>query len=128
MLSGRSEGMGRMAKRALISVWDKTGIVEFARGLGNAGYEIVSSGGTARALAEAGIAVTPVAEITGSPEILEGRVKTLHPKIHGGILADRRRGEHMAELERHGIVPIDLVVVNLYPFEATVARPGVTED
>ena len=115
-------------KRALISVSDKSGILDLARGLVEAGYEIVSSGGTASELASAGIPVTKVAEVTGSPEILGGRVKTLHPKIHGGILADRRKKEHVAELEEQGIVPIDIVVCNLYPFERTVADPEVTED
>jgi len=115
-------------KRALISVSDKSGILDLARGLVEAGYEIVSSGGTAAELAGAGIPVTKVSEATGSPEILGGRVKTLHPRIHGGILADRRKPEHLAELEEQGIVPIDVVVCNLYPFERTVADPDVTED
>ncbi len=115
-------------KRALISVSDKTGVVDFARGLVDAGFEIVSSGGTAKALSDAGVAVIRVADITGVPEILDGRVKTLHPKIHGGILADRRRELHVAELAEQRIDAIDLVVVNLYPFEETVARPEVTED
>ncbi|MGH2751931.1 MAG: bifunctional phosphoribosylaminoimidazolecarboxamide formyltransferase/IMP cyclohydrolase [Actinomycetota bacterium] len=115
-------------QRALISVSDKSGVVDLARGLTEAGVEIVSSGGTAHALSEAGIEVIKVAEVTGAPEILDGRVKTLHPKIHGGILADRRKDAHVAELARHDIRAIDLVVVNLYPFETTVARPGVTED
>jgi phosphoribosylaminoimidazolecarboxamide formyltransferase/IMP cyclohydrolase len=115
-------------KGALISVSDKTGVVDFARGLAEAGFEIISSGGTAKVLAEAGVKVSKVADLTGAPEILDGRVKTLHPKIHGGILADRRKDSHVAELAKHGIAPIDLVVVNLYPFEQTVARPEVTED
>jgi len=115
-------------KRALISVSDKTGVVEFAKGLVSAGFEIVSSGGTAKTLSDAGVAVIQVADITGSPEILDGRVKTLHPMVHGGILADRRRESHVAELAEHGIDAIDLVVVNLYPFEQTVARLEVTED
>ena len=115
-------------KGALISVSDKTGVVDFARGLAEAGFEIISSGGTAEVLAEAGVKVSKVADLTGAPEILDGRVKTLHPKIHGGILADRRKDSHVAELAKHGIAPIDLVVVNLYPFEQTVARPEVTED
>ena len=115
-------------KGALISVSDKTGVVDFARGLEEAGFEIISSGGTAEVLAEAGVKVNKVADLTGAPEILDGRVKTLHPKIHGGILADRRKDSHVAELAKHGIAPIDLVVVNLYPFEQTVARPEVTED
>jgi len=115
-------------KRALISVSDKTGVVDFARGLAEAGFEIISSGGTAQALDEGGVTVHRVADLTGAPEILGGRVKTLHPKIHGGILADRRKDAHVIELADHGIDPIDLVVVNLYPFEQTVARPEVTED
>ncbi len=113
------------AKRALLSVSDKTGLVDFGRGLAELGWELVSTGGTARTLREAGLEVMEVAELTGFPEILGGRVKTLHPAVHGGILA-RRTPEHLAELEAHGIAPIDLVVVNLYPFEATVAKAGVT--
>ena len=115
-------------KRALVSVSDKNGIVELARGLVDLGVEIVSSGGTANALSEAGIAVTKVSDVTGAPEILGGRVKTLHPKIHGGILADRRNEEHVRQLEEQGIEPFDLVVCNLYPFERTVAHPSVKED
>jgi phosphoribosylaminoimidazolecarboxamide formyltransferase/IMP cyclohydrolase len=113
-------------KRALVSVHDKEGIAEFAAGLVALGVEIVSTGGTARLLREAGLPVREVADITGFPEMLDGRVKTLHPRIHGGILARRDVSEHRAALERHGIPPIDLVVVALYPFEATVARAGVT--
>jgi phosphoribosylaminoimidazolecarboxamide formyltransferase / IMP cyclohydrolase len=113
-------------KRAILSVYDKTGLVEFARGLVELGFELIASGGTARALSAAGLPVTQVDQITGSPEILGGRVKTLHPAVHGGILA-RRTPEHLAELASHGIAPVDLVVCNLYPFAATVARPGVTE-
>ncbi len=115
-------------RRALLSVSDKTGIVDLARGLAAAGIEIVSSGGTAGEIAEAGIPVTKVSDATGAPEILGGRVKTLHPKIHGGILADRRKPEHVAELEAQDITPIGLVVCNLYPFERTVEHPSVTED
>ncbi len=115
-------------KRALLSVSDKTGVVELARGLSEAGVEIISSGGTATLLIEAGVPVRKVSDITGSPEILGGRVKTLHPKIHGGILADRRKPEHITELDQHNIGAIDLVVCNLYPFEKTIAAPGVTED
>ncbi|HET9491167.1 MAG TPA: bifunctional phosphoribosylaminoimidazolecarboxamide formyltransferase/IMP cyclohydrolase [Methylomirabilota bacterium] len=111
--------------RALVSVHDKTGVVDFARGLHELGVELVSTGGTARLLREAGIPVREVSDITGFSEMLDGRVKTLHPRIHGGILARRDLPEHLATLERHGIPPIDLVVVSLYPFEATVARPGV---
>lgn len=116
------------ARRALLSVSDKSGIVEFARGLIDLGFEIVSSGGTAAALADAGVPVKKVAEITGAPEILGGRVKTLHPKIHGGILADRRKEDHLRQLDEQQITPIELVVCNLYPFERTVAHPAVTED
>jgi phosphoribosylaminoimidazolecarboxamide formyltransferase / IMP cyclohydrolase len=112
--------------RALISVHDKTGVVDFARGLAALGAEIVSTGGTARLLRDSGVPVADVAEVTGFPEMLDGRVKTLHPKVHGGLLARREIPEHMAALERHGIRPIDLVAVTLYPFEQTVARPGVT--
>jgi len=111
--------------RALLSVSDKSGLVEFARQLHNAGGELIASGGTARTLVQGGIPVTEVEQVTGSPEILGGRVKTLHPAIHGGILA-RRTPEHLEELAVHGIGTIDLVVVNLYPFQATVAKPGVT--
>lgn len=113
-------------RRALLSVHDKTGIVDLARGLEGLGVELVSTGGTARLLRESGLRVREVAEITGFPEMMDGRVKTLHPRIHGGILARRDLPEHAAALEQHGIPPIDLVVVTLYPFEATVARSGVT--
>ena len=108
--------------RALLSVSDKTGLVEFARALAAMGVILVSTGGTARTLAEAGLAVADVASVTGFPELLDGRVKTLHPAIHGGILARRDLDAHRGALARHGIAPIDLVVVNLYPFAATVAR------
>ncbi|MBI1845802.1 MAG: bifunctional phosphoribosylaminoimidazolecarboxamide formyltransferase/IMP cyclohydrolase [Candidatus Rokubacteria bacterium] len=113
-------------RRALVSVSDKTGVVDLARVLAKLGVEILSTGGTARLLREAGLPVREVAEVTGFPEMLDGRVKTLHPKIHGGILARRDLPEHVEALDRHGIPPIDLVVVSLYPFEATVARAGVT--
>ncbi len=109
-------------RRALLSVSDKTHLADFGRGLHELGVELVSTGGTARHLAEHGIPVTKVADVTGFPEILDGRVKTLHPKIHGGILADRRLEEHRQQLDAHGITGIDLVVVNLYPFEQTVAQ------
>ncbi|MGH2805758.1 MAG: bifunctional phosphoribosylaminoimidazolecarboxamide formyltransferase/IMP cyclohydrolase [Actinomycetota bacterium] len=115
-------------RRALLSVSNKSGIVELARGLSELGFEIVSSGGTASEIAAAGIDVKKVSDVTGAPEILGGRVKTLHPKIHGGILADRRKQEHVDELDAQGITPIDLVVCNLYPFERTVAHPSVNED
>jgi phosphoribosylaminoimidazolecarboxamide formyltransferase/IMP cyclohydrolase len=113
-------------QRALLSVHDKSGIVALARGLAGLGVELLSTGGTARLLVEAGVPVREVAEITGFPEILDGRVKTLHPRIHGGILARRDDAGHVAALAEHGIPAIDLVVVNLYPFAATVARPDVT--
>jgi len=112
--------------RALLSVSDKRGLVDLGRGLHDLGVELVASGGTAAALREAGLPVVDVAERTGSPEMLGGRVKTLHPKVHGGILARRELAEDRADLEAHEIGAIDLVVVNLYPFEATVAKPGTT--
>jgi len=115
-----------MTQRAILSVYDKTGLIEFAQGLDALGYELVASGGTARALGVAHLPVMQVEEITGHPEILGGRVKTLHPAVHGGILA-RRTPEHMAELAEYGIGMVDLVICNLYPFAATAARPGVTE-
>ena len=114
--------------RALLSVSDKTGIVELAQALHGLGVALISTGGTAKLLAEAGLPVTEVAEVTSFPEMLDGRVKTLHPKVHGGLLARRDLPEHMAALKTHGIETIDLLVVNLYPFEATVARPGCTLD
>lgn len=114
-------------ERALISVTDKTGIVEFAHALvENFGVEVISTGGTAKVLEEAGISVTPIEEFTGFPEMMDGRVKTLHPKVHGGLLARRDSKKHMAEAEEHGIQMIDLVCVNLYEFEKTVAQPDVT--
>jgi phosphoribosylaminoimidazolecarboxamide formyltransferase/IMP cyclohydrolase len=113
-------------RRALVSVHDKSGVVEFARGLSALGVEILSTGGTAKLLRDSGIAVRDVSEVTGFPEMLDGRVKTLHPKIHGGILARRDLPDHLAALAKHEIPAIDLVVVALYPFEATVARAGVT--
>src|SRR5690625_2304216 len=108
---------------ALISVSDKAGIVEFANALSKRGVRLLSTGGTARLLADAGLDVTEVATHTGSPEILDGRVKTLHPKIHGGLLARRDNAEHMATIDEHHIDAIDLLVVNLYPFRETIARP-----
>jgi phosphoribosylaminoimidazolecarboxamide formyltransferase/IMP cyclohydrolase len=113
-------------RRALISVHDKTGVVDLAKALSGFGVEIISTGGTARLLRDSGVAVRDVAEVTGFPEMMDGRVKTLHPGIHGGILARRDAPEHLAALERHGIPPIDLVVVSLYPFEQTIARTGTT--
>ena len=112
--------------RALISVSDKTGIVDLAKELHALGVGLISTGGTAKLLAEQGLPVTEVAEVTGFPEMLDGRVKTLHPKVHGGLLARRDTPEHMAALQAHGIDTIDLLIVNLYPFEATVAKPGCT--
>jgi len=115
-------------KRALISVSDKTGIVDFARKLSSLGVEIISTGGTMKTLHEAGIPVTYVSDITGFPEIMDGRVKTLNPLIHGGILAIRDNPEHVAQMKEHGIQGIDMIVVNLYPFKATIDKPGVTMD
>lgn len=115
-------------RRALLSVWDKTGIIDLARGLAELGVEILSTGGTARALSEAGIDIVEVDNFTGFPEMLNGRVKTLHPKVHAGILHRRDDESHLATMEEHGLEPIDLVVVNLYPFVETVARPGVTRE
>jgi phosphoribosylaminoimidazolecarboxamide formyltransferase/IMP cyclohydrolase len=115
-------------KTALISVSDKTGIVEFARALSGLDVRLLSTGGTARLLADAGLAVTEVAEVTGFPEMLDGRVKTLHPRIHGGLLARRDLPEHMAALAQHGIGTIDLLIVNLYPFAKATARPDCTLD
>ncbi|WP_299513027.1 bifunctional phosphoribosylaminoimidazolecarboxamide formyltransferase/IMP cyclohydrolase [uncultured Limnohabitans sp.] len=112
--------------RALISVSDKTGIVDLAKELHALGVGLISTGGTAKLLADQGLPVTEVAEVTGFPEMLDGRVKTLHPKVHGGLLARRDTPEHMAALQAHGIDTIDLLIVNLYPFEATVAKPGCT--
>jgi phosphoribosylaminoimidazolecarboxamide formyltransferase / IMP cyclohydrolase len=118
----------RPIKRALISVSDKTGIVEFARELTAFKVEILSTGGTAKALRDAGIAVRDVADITGFPEMMDGRIKTLHPRVHGALLALRDNPEHVAAMHEHGIEPIDMVVVNLYPFEQTIRREGVTRE
>ena len=119
-MSRRGDALATVAfvPTALLSVYDKSGIVEFAESLHRLGWSLVSSGGTARAIAEADIPVTDVAELTGLPAILGHRVVTLHPKIHGGILADPTDAEHVADMEHHGIEPIDLVVVNLYPFSS----------
>ena len=114
------------AQRALLSVYDKRGLVEFAAGLTELGIELISTGGTARTLEERGLPVLRVSEVTGHPEILGGRVKTLHPRIHGGLLADREQSSHLTELREHGIHPIDLVAVNLYPFRETASRPGAS--
>ena len=118
--------MNTTARNALISVSDKTGIAEFAAALAALGFRLLSTGGTAKLLKDAGLPVTEVAEVTRFPEMLDGRVKTLHPAIHGGLLARRDTPAHMAALQAHGIGAIDLAVINLYPFEATVARPGCT--
>ncbi|WP_051978946.1 bifunctional phosphoribosylaminoimidazolecarboxamide formyltransferase/IMP cyclohydrolase [Edaphobacter aggregans] len=115
----------RPVRRALLSVTDKTGLVEFAKALAGHGVELVSTGGTAKALRDAGLAVKDISELTGFPEMLDGRVKTLHPKVHGGILHMRGNAEHVAAVQSHGIEPIDMVVVNLYAFEKTAQRPGV---
>ena len=117
-----------MTKRALISVSDKTGLAEFGQALAAAGFEIFSTGGTSQHLQAVGIEVRDVADYTGFPEMMDGRVKTLHPKVHGGLLSRRDIPEHMSAAEQHGILMIDLVVVNLYPFEQTIAREGVTNE
>jgi phosphoribosylaminoimidazolecarboxamide formyltransferase/IMP cyclohydrolase len=126
--AARDKRVRPMAKiqRALLSVSDKTGLVSFAQTLAAAGVELISTGGTAKALRDAGLTVKDISEHTGFPEMLDGRVKTLHPKVHGGLLYIRSNDQHEAAVKQHGITPIDLVVVNLYPFEATVAKPGVS--
>jgi len=113
-------------RRALLSVSDKTGLIPFAHGLRGLGVEVMSTGGTARALRGANLAVTDVAEVTGFPEMLDGRVKTLHPRIHGGLLGIRGNPEHERQMAAQGIVPIDLVAINLYPFEAVTAKENVS--
>jgi phosphoribosylaminoimidazolecarboxamide formyltransferase/IMP cyclohydrolase len=118
----------RRITRALLSVSDKTGLIEFARALSGHGIELVSTGGTAKAIADAGLKVRDVSELTGFPEMMDGRVKTLHPKVHGGLLAIRDNAEHAKSMKDHGIAPIDLLVVNLYPFEAAVAKGAAFED
>jgi phosphoribosylaminoimidazolecarboxamide formyltransferase/IMP cyclohydrolase len=115
-----------MPKRALLSVSDKTGLVDFAKTLVTAGYELISTGGTSKALRDAGLKVADISDITGFPEMLDGRVKTLHPKVHGGLLFLRDNEEHRKQAQAHAIEPIDLVVVNLYPFEQTISKPDVT--
>jgi len=115
-------------KRALVSVSDKTGAIQLGQTLHAMGIQILSTGGTARSLQEAGIPVMEVSRYTGFPEMMDGRIKTLHPKIHGALLGKRDNAEHMKQMKTHGIEPIDLVVVNLYPFEKTVAKPDCTLD
>jgi phosphoribosylaminoimidazolecarboxamide formyltransferase/IMP cyclohydrolase len=113
-------------KTVLISVSNKKGVIEFAKGLQSMGIKILSTGGTAKALRDAGLSVKDVSEHTGSPEMLDGRVKTLHPKIHGGLLSRRDNPKDMEEIKKHGIDTIDMVVVNLYPFEETISKPGIS--
>src|SRR5256714_3799853 len=113
-------------ERALLSVSDKSGLLELAAILATAGIELISTGGTAKALREAGLNVTDLSAYTGFPEMLDGRIKTLHPKVHGGLLYIREKPEHQNAIREHGIEAIDLVVVNLYPFEQTITRPNVT--
>ena len=113
-------------RRAVISVSEKMGVVDFAKALEKMGVEILSTGGTAKILAENGVEVIEIGKFTGFPEMLDGRVKTLHPKVHGGILNVRDNPEHRKQMESNGVVDIDLIVVNLYPFEATIAKPDVT--
>jgi phosphoribosylaminoimidazolecarboxamide formyltransferase/IMP cyclohydrolase len=116
----------RKAERALISLTDKSGIEEFAKELTKLGIEILSTGGTAKKMRESGIKVKDVAEFTGFPEMLDGRVKTLHPKVHGGILAQKHNPDHVKQMQEHGLEAIDIVAVNLYAFEKTVANPACT--
>lgn len=118
----------RPIRRALISVYDKTGLVDLAQGLSAAGVEIISTGSTAKTIADTGIPVTPVEQLTGFPEVLDGRVKTLHPRVHAGLLADLRKSEHAAALEQLGIEAFELVVVNLYPFSQTVESGASVDD
>ena len=118
----------RRVTRALLSVSDKSGLIEFARALASHGVDLVSTGGTAKAIAAAGLRVSDVSDLTGFPEMMDGRVKTLHPKVHGGLLAIRANAEHAQSMKDHGIAPIDLLVVNLYPFEETVDKGAGYED
>src|SRR5712691_272655 len=118
----------RRISRALLSVSDKTGLVDFARKLAEHGVELISTGGTRKALADAGLKVLDISELTGFPEMMDGRVKTLHPRVHGGILHVRDNPSHVAAAREHGIKPIDMVVVNLYAFEKTASKPGVHFD
>ncbi|HYH92113.1 MAG TPA: bifunctional phosphoribosylaminoimidazolecarboxamide formyltransferase/IMP cyclohydrolase [Candidatus Saccharimonadales bacterium] len=124
----RADAVVPVPRRALLSVSDKAGLVELGRGLVSRGWELVSTGGTARALRDAGLSVTDVAGVTGTPEMLDGRVKTLHPRVHAGLLADRRLDDHRRQLLAAGIAPFQLVIVNLYPFAAALERPGITTD
>ncbi len=117
-----------VVRRALLSVTDKSGLLEFAKGLSLLGVRMLSTGGTAKTLRESGLEIQDVSDYTGFPEMLDGRVKTLHPKIHGGILGIRENEEHVATMSRHGIEPIDMVVVNLYAFAKTIAKPGCTQE
>lgn len=117
-----------MIKRALMSVSDKGGLVDFAKGLAAMGVEILSTGGTAKALREGGVPVIEVSDYTGFPEMMDGRLKTLHPKIHGGLLSRRSNPKDMEDIAKHGIATIDMVVVNLYPFEKTISKPDVAFD
>ena len=119
--------MGKI-NRAVVSVSEKQGLGEFAKVLADLGVEILSTGGTAKSLREQGIHVVDVSEYTGFPEMMEGRVKTLHPKVHGGILGDRSKEDHRSQMKAQGIEPIDMVVVNLYPFKQTIAQAGVTPE
>src|SRR5947208_11030574 len=125
MTETKTHGLVKIS-RALISVSEKTGIVEFARELRRFGVEIISTGGTAKTLRDAGLEVRDVSDVTGFPEMMDGRIKTLHPKIHGALLSVRDNPEHQAAMREHDIEPIDMVVINLYPFEETIARDGVT--
>src|SRR5437763_9646065 len=118
--------MSAPIRRAILSVTDKSGLVEFARKLSALGIDLISTGGTAKLLRHSGITVKDISELTGFPEMLDGRVKTLHPKVHGGILHRREDPKHVAAVKEHGIAPIDMVVVNLYAFEKTAAKPGVS--
>ena len=115
-----------MKKRAILSVSDKSGIIEFAKGLVDLGFEIVSTGGTEKALKEAGLEAISISDVTNFPECLDGRLKTLHPNVHGGLLAMRDNEKHMQQLEELGINTIDVAVINLYPFRQTISKPGVT--
>ena len=115
-------------KRALISVSDKLGLIDFARGLTSHGVEIYASGGTRKHLEQAGVVVKEISAYTGFPEMMDGRIKTLHPKVHGGILCRHDRPDDLTSMREHGIVPFELVIVNLYPFEATISKPGTTDE